>query len=95
MSKPDQAVDEERNDSVDYAKEIRDTYFSDFEHTEDMIARDKFAVGHGIRHLVICGYVDNDPITMQKMHMMLELTVAYGCGATCTTPIAFVIRALC
>lgn len=73
-----------------YADEIREKYFSDFEHSKDVIARDMFLISHGVRHLAICGYIDNDPLTMSRMHRMLSNTIAYDCGGTCAPAIPFV-----
>lgn len=73
-----------------YADEIREKYFPNFEHSNDVIARDMFLISHGVRHLVICGYIDGDPATMSRMYRMLSNTIAFSCGGTSAQAIPFV-----
>ncbi len=72
------------------ADQIRKTDFPNFMPRE-VLARDQFLINHGVRHLTINGYINNDPILINRMYTMLQYTPPYGCGIASGLAIPFVI----
>lgn len=78
------------NPLLDFADEIRESDFPDFM-PRAALERDQFLIAHGVRHLVICGYIDRDPYKMARMLAMLRHTPQYECGEASSKVIPFVI----
>ena len=75
---------------TDFADEVRRDDFPDFM-PRSVLERDQFLINHGVRHLTISGYIDNDSFTTGRMIAMLRYTPAYECGEPCRQAIPFVI----
>ena len=67
-----------RNHAIsDFADQIRQDEFSGFMSLET-IAREKFLIEHGVRHLVICGYIEDEDHKMASMYAMLRRAPSYA-----------------
>ena len=77
-----------------YEDSLREQYFHEFM-SRDVLAREQFLIQHGVRHVVICGYIDKDEESMSAMLAMLRYTPTYGCGEICDQAIPFVIPGPC
>lgn len=73
-----------------FADEVREDDFPEFM-PRSVLERDQFLINHGVRHLTISGYINNDPIKVGRMFAMLRHTPAYACGEPCRQAIPFVV----